>query len=843
MKTLLTTTGIRQTTNVECRGRARRSAPRAFAALTAWLLLTINLHASQISEPATLFYGKVVGTADVQPCLITEGRLTWVIRRSDGVDVTLKASLFAYHNGLYSYRLDVPHAAMGLGLTAGSESVPLSLYEQTHRHQSVTLDGEPVTLLGPAGAVFTSAQLLRSATYRLDLGVDRRSADSDGDGLPDWWEDRYGLDKQAHDADQCFGTGGLTAAEAYLQGLDPTADHTLPVLKTCETVVYAGGCTALLLDAADLDTAPSNLLYTVTALPYGGSCILDAEGGQQTLAVGATFTQADVLQARLLYAHAPEVSDPGVLGLALGDGQHAPTACEVRLLLYEPALSEQSLRSDLYQYANAGFVVAEGDAVNVSHSALAYALAGADPTGGQADDVLYCSAEAQCAAGGPGADRFVVTAFDGNALELTDFSVAEGDVLDLSGVPVADGIPLLSAFTLDAVEGGGRIAYAGGSVTVGGLDPAQADLSDLVCLGRVRVPDGVVLEARVSVAATTPYAYRNGPANGCFTVTRAGNLAPDLLVGLQITGSAVNGADYAYIPNAVRIPSGVSSLDIAVSPYVVGGVLEKVVALSLQSGTGYRLGAATQASVTIVPLKPCVYVDAFEPLAVVESGEPGSFILWRDGVTDTSLIVKLVSGGTAVKNVDYVALVNALTLSAGESERLVTVTPLAGATFPGGAKKVTLGVAPSTTGSYLTGTALPAEVTLVQRYDTFSAWLARQAESGAQPTGLDGATDDGLFRVYAFGGNPDGSETEGMPRPLLQDGQLVVKVRQPLWLSDVTYTVSGFTDLSAPAASAADWVEVEAPEGEPSGAEWHYYRLNGSGRQGFISVKAKTLQP
>jgi len=68
-------------------------------------------------------------------------------------------------------------------------------------------------------------------------------------------------------------------------------------------------------------------------------------------------------------------------------------------------------------------------------------------------------------------------------------------------------------------------------------------------------------------------------------------------------------------------------------------------------------------------------------------------------------------------------------------------------------------------------------------------------------------------------------------------------VRQPLWLSDVTYTVSGFTDLSAPAASAADWVEVEAPEGEPSGAEWHYYRLNGSGRQGFISVKAKTLQP
>ena len=68
-------------------------------------------------------------------------------------------------------------------------------------------------------------------------------------------------------------------------------------------------------------------------------------------------------------------------------------------------------------------------------------------------------------------------------------------------------------------------------------------------------------------------------------------------------------------------------------------------------------------------------------------------------------------------------------------------------------------------------------------------------------------------------------------------------MRQPLWLSDVAYTVSGYTDLSAPAASAAEWSEVEAPEGEPRGAEWHYYRLNVTGRQGFISVKARALQP
>ena len=588
-------------------------------------------------------------------------------------------------------------------------------------------------------------------------------------------------------------------------------------------------------------------MYTVTALPYGSCGVLAAGGTPVLLAVGSTFTQGDVRHGRLIYQHGAEDADPGVMGLTLSDGQHAPAEASVRLLLYEPALNEVSLRSDLYQYANAGFIVAEGDDVDALDAGLPYVLVGAGVAGGFADDVIYCgSGSAARAAGGPGADRFVVTGPDTNSVEITDFSLMEGDVLDLSQLPIPEGTALSAAFSLTAVAGGYQVAFAGGAVKLDNLSAAQADLVTLVDQGGVRVPDGVMLETRVSVAATVPTAFRTGPVNGVFTVTRTGRSDQEIVVSLLITGSAVNGSDYGYIPNRVTIPAGITAVEIAVTPYVLSGSLAKVVALAGEEGSGYRLGAVRQAAVTIEPLKSRVYVDAFEPLAVVESGEPGYFILWRDGSADAPLIVKVATGGTAVKNLDYTLISTALTLAAGEDERLIAVTPLATATFPTGPKKVTLAVMPSTIGKYLVGTATPAEVTLVDRYDTFEDWLARQsggyaalAASGFSTlaSGAFGLTSDAkLFSLYAFGANADGSGSEGFPRPLMIGGQMVVKVKQPFWLADVDYAVRGFRDLAAPAATAEEWNEIEPPPGEPAGSEWHYYRLDGTGPRGFISV-------
>jgi hypothetical protein len=56
-------------------------------------------------------------------------------------------------------------------------------------------------------------------------------ADTDGDGIPDWWEKKYGLDpNDPSDAAKDLNGDGYTNIEKYLNGIDPTklVDYTTP---------------------------------------------------------------------------------------------------------------------------------------------------------------------------------------------------------------------------------------------------------------------------------------------------------------------------------------------------------------------------------------------------------------------------------------------------------------------------------------------------------------------------------------------------------------------------------------------------------------------------------------
>ncbi len=794
-----------------------------------------------ITEPATTFYGKVLGTGDIQPFLITEGALTWTIRRADGVDVTLHASLHAYNKGTFSYRLDVPHSALSLGLAAGAANVPLALSEQTHRHASVTLDNESVTLLGPAGEVFTTAQLLRSATYRLDLGVARHALDTDGDGLPDWWEDHYGLDKQVNDANRILGNSGLTAAQAYALGLDPRADHTVPVLLTPETVVYAGGDTALILNAVDLDTAPSNLVYTVTSLPFGITALLASDGVLDPLETGSTFTHADVLAARVIYRHDREVSDPGLIGLALSDGQHEPVTGQVRLLLYEPAINEVSLRSDLYQLANAGFVVAEGDTINAAGAAVSYALAGVTLAGGDAADVIADVAEADTAdrtwTGGAGADRFVITDFNARIITITDFSVAEGDMLDITVFAPASGT-LSEHLTL---SGGNTLVFATGArVVLNGL--SDIDLYALVACGAVLTD--LPLTPRVSVVATLPAASRNGPVAGEFTLTREGDISRALTVNVTVAGSAKNGTDYQGIPDsAVTFPAGVATLQIAVTPYTAGGNIAVAASMTVRAGDGYIVGSAKTASVTIAPRVTEVAVEAIVPVTARETSESGYFLVWRDNAGAT-LAVQNTLGGSAVRGADYQTInfdtglainPSLITFGANETEKLIEVAVAPSANLSGGAKTVSLAPVASTR-YHVAPNAASAEVVLIERFDTFQDWLARNTSQmqlmSAEPRDLTK-----LYKFYAFGADVQGVDGSGFPHPFILPDGMTVRVKRPVGLTDVKYGIRGFKDLRDTVGTKVEVKEVDAPDGQPTGPEWRYYRFTDSNAPaGFISV-------
>src|ERR1043166_6647932 len=72
------------------------------------------VRADSITEPATVFFGKVLGTGSGQPFQVTQGAMEWVIHKADGKDLILQTTLFPLHNGEFSYRLDVPHEAIAL---------------------------------------------------------------------------------------------------------------------------------------------------------------------------------------------------------------------------------------------------------------------------------------------------------------------------------------------------------------------------------------------------------------------------------------------------------------------------------------------------------------------------------------------------------------------------------------------------------------------------------------------------------------------------------------------------------------------------------------------------------
>src|SRR5262249_31243325 len=77
------------------------------------------------------------------------------------------------------------------------------------------------------GIIDTPADVGGYPEYR----VDKVPEDSDGDGIPDWWEKKYGLDpNDPSDANKDKNGDGYTNLEKYLSGIDPTKriDFTKP---------------------------------------------------------------------------------------------------------------------------------------------------------------------------------------------------------------------------------------------------------------------------------------------------------------------------------------------------------------------------------------------------------------------------------------------------------------------------------------------------------------------------------------------------------------------------------------------------------------------------------------
>ncbi len=106
----------------------------------------------------------------------------------------------------------------------------------------------------------------------------------------------------------------------------------------------------------------------------------------------------------------------------------------------------------------------------------------------------------------------------------------------------------------------------------------------------------------VAVVASNPTTDTKGAAPGVYTFTRTGSTAAPLTAYYEMTGTAAGGVDYAPLSGSITFPAGVSSLTVSLTARDAGdnSAISRSATLSLVTGSGYALGSANVASVSIL---------------------------------------------------------------------------------------------------------------------------------------------------------------------------------------------------------------------------------------------------
>ncbi|KPA14402.1 secreted protein containing Type 1 secretion, target domain protein [Candidatus Magnetomorum sp. HK-1] len=330
------------------------------------LLILANIASSTIPEPETLIYGQVYNLYQNSKIVISDAQIEWSVRKK-GSDIIntyntsvecMKCDDFA-RDGLecnacetFAYLLKIPQETDPV--TGEKEDPILPLLKDNQQYDIVTVKVNGIEAFmrfqsqygnikedDKEGSFFLAGQLRRSHYYQIDLELVLPVTDKDKDGLPDFWEEQYGLDiSKPEDARDDKDKDGWSNIEEFQNATNPLVSNTVPSLLGSNFLIVEGAKNLFQLNIVDSDTPKDQLSVKFTYIPDNVQLIFHGESAPfahgHIIANNESIKWEHLENGNVLLKYLFENTESNRLYVLLLDGDHEPVLETVVLNVYKP---------------------------------------------------------------------------------------------------------------------------------------------------------------------------------------------------------------------------------------------------------------------------------------------------------------------------------------------------------------------------------------------------------------------------------------------------------------------------------------------------------------------------